>query len=355
MALKSSDIYYKRILLPLLLLFMTIGKAPIAASNNPGSNGICMPSAINRNEENNVIPPNDSVTVRFKVAGFKVLPNDVSAFITPVKDLNDEACALVKVVASHDFAFSSPLGIVKRKDKVGEIWLYMPRGTRQITIKHPQWGVLRNYRLPYPLESHVTYEMAISEPEPSTVLERDTIILTKTIIDTVAIKKTKPRLPLAIHTLFTASLHENGPSWGLMVAIMRRHGIFVHATTDFKSTGDTRMTCDEAGYITDRGTIPYYTGETRHSNWAVTAGAIHKIWRTLCLFEGVGYGKSNTTWQLADSEGGGYAFNKDLSHKGVAGEIGLMVSFAKISISASAMTIVGKMWQGCIGVGIKIR
>ena len=265
MALKSSDIYYKRILLPLLLLFVTIGKAPIAASNNPGSNGICMPSALNGNEENNVIPPNDSVTVRFKVAGFKVLPNDVSAFITPVKDLNDEACALVKVVASHDFAFSSPLGIVKRKDKVGEIWLYMPRGTRQITIKHPQWGVLRNYRLPYPLESHVTYEMAISEPEPSTVLERDTIILTKTIIDTVAVKKTKPRLPLAIHTLFTASLHENGPSWGLMVAIMRRHGIFVHATTDFKSTGDTRMTCDEAGYITDRGTIPYYTGETRHS------------------------------------------------------------------------------------------
>lgn len=35
----------------------------------------------------------------FSVAGFRLLPNDVSAFITPVRDLNDEPCALVKVEA----------------------------------------------------------------------------------------------------------------------------------------------------------------------------------------------------------------------------------------------------------------
>lgn len=28
----------------------------------------------------------------FSVAGFRLLPNDVSAFITPVRDLNDEPC-----------------------------------------------------------------------------------------------------------------------------------------------------------------------------------------------------------------------------------------------------------------------
>ena len=57
----------------------------------------------------------------FSVAGFRLLPNDVSAFITPVRDLNDDPCALVKVEAPSDFAFSTPLGIVSRKDKVGEI------------------------------------------------------------------------------------------------------------------------------------------------------------------------------------------------------------------------------------------
>lgn len=65
------------------------------------------------------------------------MPNDVSAFITPVRDLNDEPCALVKVEAPSDFAFSTPLGIVSRKDKVGEIWLYLPKGSKLLTIKHP--------------------------------------------------------------------------------------------------------------------------------------------------------------------------------------------------------------------------
>ena len=88
----------------------------------------------------------DSTTTRFKVSGFKVLPNDISAFITPVRDLNGDACALVKVVAQKEFAFSSPLGIVKRKNEVGEIWLYLPHGTKLLTIKHPRWGVLRDYR-----------------------------------------------------------------------------------------------------------------------------------------------------------------------------------------------------------------
>lgn len=31
----------------------------------------------------------------FTVSKFRPLPNDVSAFITPVRDLNDEACALI--------------------------------------------------------------------------------------------------------------------------------------------------------------------------------------------------------------------------------------------------------------------
>ena len=75
---------------------------------------------------------------QFSVTKFRVLPNDVSAFITPVRDLNDEACALLKVTATPEYAFSSPLGIVMRKDNVGEIWLYLPKGTKKITIKHPE-------------------------------------------------------------------------------------------------------------------------------------------------------------------------------------------------------------------------
>ena len=76
----------------------------------------------------------------YSVASFRLLPNDVSAFIHPERDLNDEACALVKVECPVDFAFSSPLGIVKRKDEVGEVWLYLPKGTKTLTLKHPDWA-----------------------------------------------------------------------------------------------------------------------------------------------------------------------------------------------------------------------
>lgn len=296
----------------------------------------------------------DTSAVKFKVTGFRVLSNDVSAFITPVRDLNNEACALLKVVARQDFAFSSPLGIVKRKDEVGEIWLYLPKGTRRITIKHPRWGVLRNYRLPLALESHVAYEMTISEPRIPMAYEHDTVILTKTIVDTVAVKRKRPQLPMTFHALFTLSMHQNGPSWGVMLAAMRRHGMFVHVSSDFRSIGNTRFTCDEEGYIDDSGTMPYYTGETRHSNWTATAGAIHRLCSVLSVFEGIGYGRTATAWQLAESEGGGSALNDGLTHKGVAGELGLMATFGRINISASVLTIAGQQWQGCVGVGIKL-
>ena len=42
----------------------------------------------------------------FAVKQFRQLPNDVSAFIDPVRDLNDEPCALIKVAAPEEFAFS---------------------------------------------------------------------------------------------------------------------------------------------------------------------------------------------------------------------------------------------------------
>lgn len=326
----------------LLLLFMVGANACAYRQDSLGHIG-------NREAE-----VTDTSAVKFKVTGFRVLSNDVSAFITPVRDLNNEACALLKVVARQDFAFSSPLGIVKRKDEVGEIWLYLPKGTRRITIKHPRWGVLRNYRLPLALESHVAYEMTISEPRIPMAYEHDTVILTKTIVDTVAVNRKRPRLPMTFHALFTLSMHQNGPSWGVMLAAMRRHGMFVHVSSDLRSIGETRFTCDEEGYIDDSGTMPYYTGETRHSNWTATAGAIHRLCSVLSVFEGIGYGRTATAWQLAESEGGGSALNDGLTHKGVAGELGLMATFGRINISASVLTIAGQQWQGCVGVGIKL-
>ena len=301
----------------------------------------------------------------FSVASFQVLPNDVSAFINNVRDLNDEACALIKVEAPSDFAFSTPLGIVKRKDEVGEIWLYVPKGTKMLTLKHPQWGVIRDYKLGKPLESRMTYELKLNLPRLAIAEKHDTIIQIKTVTDTIAIPQAKPKMALSIYALATIALHQDGPSYGIFFAMMHRHGFFLHASSDFKSIGKTEGNCDKDGNITKTSSTsnrtngntsnkPYYTGETRHCNYTITAGAIHHIYKSLRIFEGIGYGRSATAWQMGESEGGGYLLNDGLTHKGVAGEVGILGSIGRLTLSASAITIAGKQWQGSIGIGIKL-
>ena len=290
----------------------------------------------------------------FRVSGFRVLPNDVSAFISPVRDLNGDACALVKVVGPADCAFSSPLGIVKRLDKVGEIWLYLPRGTRMLTIKHPQWGVLRDYRLAKPLEGHVTYELKIERPRPAVVHMRDTVVFTQTITDTIVVDRRKLRPAWRMHGLLTASLHERGPSWGVMFTMLRRHGFFVHGQSDLQRVGQGLPACDRDGFLPGSTVKPYYTGDTRRASYAFTAGATHRLLSWLGLFYGMGYGRSSVAWRLADSEGGGYVLNEGLSHEGVAAEAGVLLSYKRLSLSASALTVRGELWQAVVGIGIRL-
>ena len=181
----------------------------------------------------------------FSVESFRQLPNDVSAFINVVYDLNDDACALVKVVAPSDFAFSTPLGIVKRKDEVGEIWLYIPKGSRMLTLKHPEWGVLRDYKFEKPLESHMSYELRLNLPMPQITELHDTIETIKT--DTITIERMRPRVPLTFHTLATVAMHKEGPSYGLFFAMMRRNGFFLHYSSNMKSLGNTIGSCNKEG------------------------------------------------------------------------------------------------------------
>jgi len=290
---------------------------------------------------------------QFSVKGFRTLPNDVTAFITPVNDLNGDACALLKVQAPTDFAFSTPLGIVRREDKVGEIWLYLPKGSKRITLKSPTLGVLRDYRFPTVLDSHMSYELTLSMP---TSVERDTIIITTTKVDTITITATKPIVPWKFSALATAALHTGGPSIGIMVAAVKRHGAFLHVSSNFKSD-ESSFSVDPTGMPTDpvNGDImPYYSGEQRHTSFSFTAGPIHRLCSWLNVFYGAGYGKASTLWQLSQSEGSLWVNNSDKTYKGLAAEAGFLFFCKRISASLSATTIKGKQWQACIGIGVNI-
>ena len=297
----------------------------------------------------------------FSVASFRDLPNDVTAFINPVRDLNDEDCALLKVVAPADFAFSTPLGIVKREDKTGEIWLFLPHGSRKITLKHAEWGVLRDYEFPGRLESHKTYELTLRYPqavapgipygEPTAVTIRDTLIVTR--VDTLIVRPAKPRIPLEFDIMAGIGAGGRAPYSfaSLTLALMKRHGGFIRISMHPSATGSPTATCDRYGLID--GQERFYSGATRKNVFMISGGPIHRLNDKWTIFAGSGYGDTRLDWELAPSEGGGYVRNSYFSRKGITAEAGTQFRWKRLILSASAITLRGTEWFGTIGVGFR--
>lgn len=297
----------------------------------------------------------------FIVRSFRMLPNDITAYIEPVRDLNDEACALLKVVGDKDFVFSSPLGIVKRKNDVGEIWIYLPKGSVMITIKHPQWGVLRDYRFPNPLESRMTYELTLNpplgyqRPVELPALEKHPLLpdTTRHLIGHLPMPPTerprRPREPWRRLLLINMGLQGDGPSAGLRIALMRRHGAYLMAQKDFHAMPRTEGECDRNGIPTGATEAPYYTGRTENGRWMLMAGGIHRIVGDFCLYEGLGYGQRNLAWE---QDNGTLLRNRDYSRRGLSAEAGCLYRFYRIAVSAGVMTIQGRYWEAAVGLGI---
>lgn len=108
------------------------------------------------------------------VSSFKLLENDLTANTTGTmeRDQNGETAALIKVVTTQQgFVFDGGMvGIVKTKQGVGEVWVYVPHGIKKITIQHPQLGVLRDYYFPIAIEKAKTYELTLSTGKVETVV-----------------------------------------------------------------------------------------------------------------------------------------------------------------------------------------
>lgn len=111
------------------------------------------------------------------VKSFRALPTDMTASSIEGKriDQNGEVAALIRVVTSETgFVFEGgTLGIVDTKQKVGEIWVWVPRGARKISIMHQQLGVLREYRYPIEIESERTYEMVLTTARIETIIKEE--------------------------------------------------------------------------------------------------------------------------------------------------------------------------------------
>lgn len=98
----------------------------------------------------------------FIIKHFKEDALDISAREHEVMDINDEPCALLKIrTGLKGLHFEGNRGIEKKADKQGEVWVWVPAGTRILKISKPGFP-LKEYTIPVPLKISTVYTMRLS-------------------------------------------------------------------------------------------------------------------------------------------------------------------------------------------------
>ena len=102
------------------------------------------------------------------VESFELLSTDLTAIMRETQEIdqNGEVAALIKMVTTQTgFVIDGGMmGIVKTKQDVAELWIYVPHGIQRLVIKHQQLGQLEYY-FPIPIEKGRTYKMVLTTDE----------------------------------------------------------------------------------------------------------------------------------------------------------------------------------------------
>ena len=108
---------------------------------------------------------------KLKVESFKLASNDITAQSHPRKDLNNLNCALVKVgIALDGVKFDGSI-MGEPIQKLGEYWVYMPKGVSMLQVLHKNYTPLMVNFYDYgvgKVESGMTYILTLSKPSDST-------------------------------------------------------------------------------------------------------------------------------------------------------------------------------------------
>lgn len=114
-----------------------------------------------------------NVTKKLKVESFELLDTDLTAVTqgTMEHDTDGNIAALIKVKADDEgYSFDvGSLGVIRTVKKEGEIWVYVPSGVENISIIHPQKGVVRNYAFGIPVRGARTYGLVLATATESAI------------------------------------------------------------------------------------------------------------------------------------------------------------------------------------------
>lgn len=261
-----------------------------------------------------------------KVTAFQRMDRDLLARTQERLDLNDNPCAIIRVSIPNAEKVTFEGNVIGDVIyKPGEAIVYMTERSRNLTLKSNEFGTLK-YEFPQRVERQVVYKLSI-----------------KIIED----KDTKRR------TLVMPVVGVGGPlSYGLMVGVVKKWGMYVKAKYDFKSL-------DTEGECTNDIKGDWYTGETDRNRFAITAGAMYHVAIPLYLYAGGGYGFKNTAWEVYDQfnleenwQGTAWRKNTDESANGFEAEIGAIYRLNNLAMSLGFQTNSFKYAEVTVGVGI---
>jgi hypothetical protein len=111
---------------------------------------------------------------QIEVKSFRKLETDPDARLNESKkDQNGDLCAIIKIPTTEKgFSFDiGQLAIQKVEYKTAEVWVYIPYGTKRITISHPQLGQKRDYPFEIPIEKATVYLMEIFIGKKNIIIE----------------------------------------------------------------------------------------------------------------------------------------------------------------------------------------
>lgn len=255
-------------------------------------------------------------------------------------DNNNNVAGVVRVaVASDNVTFEGDIlfdenGTVKKDAHTGCYNVYLAKNSRYLKIS---------------VEGYVPMNIKFAELDSSINVGGITKIESQATYDLVLVDPNKDKIRAIIMPQISIPLKSkdgfNG-AYGLMVGFVKKSGAFLRVKSDFNFFS-TDAVCDTEGLID--GKMPWYTGKSEVKRWAITAGYVQRIIKPLYLYAGVGYGQRVLAWERLD---GSLVEYEDATYKGVEAEIGAMVRFGVVSVSAGVQTNSFKHTEINVGVGV---
>jgi len=249
-------------------------------------------------------------------------------------------------------------------------------GVKFLTIKHKEFGVLRNYNFPQSIESGVVYQMKLSTEAKEVKIDTSTINkavdskidakmeeMNKKLAELEQLKQDIQNQPKQEETpvyvkplsdrdkfVMLTAAYSTSPqlSLGLSFGMLKTWGWYVSVASGLEFDALKAQREDDAA-----GTAGYYyDGNNTSARLSAHAGVMYRVAKPMAIKLGLGYGIRNLAFSTFD---GDYVMINSASHKGLECSAGVHLSLGRMALAVDLLTIGFKYSEIKVGIGYNFK